>query len=106
MYTKHTPGPFHTAGILDPDSSNPTVWIWGPTPEGGESGEIIAKDVALKNAPLLTAAPDLLEALQSLLLVSENADETGYVEGEGWLPLEKIQEQARAAIARATEATK
>lgn len=45
--------------------------------------------------------PKLVEALQNLLTVSEHADETGYVDGEGWLPLESIQEAARSALAEA-----
>ena len=40
----------------------------------------------------------LEKALRDLLTLSESADETGYVEGEGWLPIEKIQEAARLAI--------
>lgn len=44
----------------------------------------------------------LREALSQLLMVSENADETGYVDGEGWLPLEEIQQKAHAALASTT----
>ncbi len=51
----------------------------------------------------VNAYPQLVEALQNLLTVSENADETGYVDGEGWLPLERIQEAARAALSEAND---
>jgi len=47
---------------------------------------------------------ELVEALRDLLAVSENADETGYVDGEGWLPLERIQAKARAVLAKHTGA--
>lgn len=69
--------------------------------EGG--GDDPPIEEAKANARLIAAAPDLLEALQNLLTLSENADETGYVDGEGWLPMEKIQERARQAIAKATQ---
>jgi hypothetical protein len=45
----------------------------------------------------------LRTALENLLTVSENADETGYVDGEGWLPLDAIQKAAREALALETE---
>lgn len=41
----------------------------------------------------------LADALRNLLVASENADETGYVDGVGWLPLERIQEAAHQALA-------
>ena len=54
-----------------------------------------------KRSQLRDAAPDLLAALEALLAVSECADETGYVEDCGFVDLEKVQANARAAIAKA-----
>lgn len=63
----HTPGPWHTAGITDPDGPSPMCSVWGPTPEGMQSGEWICRNVNLKNGPLIAAAPALAEAVQMLL---------------------------------------
>lgn len=49
---------------------------------------------------LMERVVELEKALTNLLTVSENADETGYVDGEGWLDIDKIQQEARKALAR------
>jgi|SRR5579862_2763955 len=74
--SKFTPGPWHTGGtgfVL----GKPLVSIWGPTPEGKQSGEWIAKEVSPANARLIAAAPDgyaLAEfvVISTLLLGEEN----------------------------------
>ncbi len=48
-----------------PNSGRPSVNIWGPTPEGMQSGEIVAKDVTLPNAQLIAQAPDLLKVVHA-----------------------------------------
>lgn len=46
----------------------------------------------------------LVGALERLLFAAENADETGYVTDAGFVDLDAIYEQARAALAAAREA--
>ena len=65
---QHTPGPWNTGGIANPNSDRPHTSVWGPTPVGKQSGEWIAKDVTLPNARLIAAAPDLLDALRLIML--------------------------------------
>jgi hypothetical protein len=48
----------------------------------------------LSQPEVVKKVQDLVEALSDLLTLSENADETGYVDGEGWLPIERIQQRA------------
>lgn len=57
----------------------------------------------MANARLIAAAPDLLEALESLLFIHENVDETGYVTDVGFYPVEAEIEKARKAITKAGE---
>lgn len=42
-------------------------------------------------------------ALRNLLTVSEHADETGYVDGVGFLDIDAIQQQAHAALSTQSE---
>lgn len=51
--------PWHTAGTFDPDRS-PRVWVWAKAPHAMSSGDVVAKDVRIADARLITAAPDLL----------------------------------------------
>jgi hypothetical protein len=70
---------------------------------GGRScGEMSCDECNDRTSSLRARVQELEEALKNLLVVSENADETGYVDGEGWLPLEEIQEQARAVLSNST----
>lgn len=46
-----------------PDSDDPRVSIWGPTPPGKQSGDWIAKDVRPANAKLICSAPEMYAAL-------------------------------------------
>lgn len=73
----HSAGPWHTAGTFNPDGPRPTTWVWGPTPEGAQSGECIAQHVALTNAPLICAAPDLLSAARAYLRLLERSVDVG-----------------------------
>jgi hypothetical protein len=63
---KHTPGPWNIGGIFNPLSDRPICNVWGPTPPGKQSGEIVAKDCTLPNARLIAAAPRMYEALETL----------------------------------------
>ena len=69
------------------------------TIENGQPGDCCATEGA--TAHLIAAAPHLLAALQSLLTASEWADETGYVDGVGFMDLDTIQANARLAITKA-----
>lgn len=85
---QHTPGPWH---IMKPLESNGYVWV---NPMGGMCGEIatawpISQGSAEANARLIAAAPDLLEALQGFLVMTE-----GHF-------MEPQQKAAKAAIAKA-----
>lgn len=52
-------------------------------------------------AQKMLAAADMYEALEALVAIHEFCDETGYVEGEGFVDLEAAFNKARAALARA-----
>lgn len=103
MKTKYTPGPWKLDLVGDGKR-----WILGngQSSWGTEVGEVYRddtdRDEAEANAKLIAAAPALLELLQQMLDVAENADETGYVTDVGFLNLDKLHEQARAAIQSAT----
>lgn len=97
MSTQHTPGPWHVS------KASPTRVI-----ESGPRGNSIAKmglnlgacsqEEAEANARLIAAAPDLLEALQGMLLgfsLTQNPDA---------YPSDAPCNKARAAIAKATRA--
>lgn len=53
------------------------------------------------NARLIAAAPELLAALKNLLASHRCADETGYVDGVGFMDIDAIDKAAEAAIAKA-----
>ncbi|MGA7807866.1 hypothetical protein [Bradyrhizobium sp.] len=58
----HTPGPWHVGGIFMPNSDDPRANVWGPTPQGFQSGLVICKKAKPMDARLIAAAPDLLRA--------------------------------------------
>jgi hypothetical protein len=72
---KFTPGPWRQGGIFDPITGirdrdkmkRPNTNIYGPLakPEH-QSGPCVAQHVALKDASLICAAPELYEALETL----------------------------------------
>lgn len=83
---------------------------WKGITEGTERerfGGIMEDGIMLKNgemhpdARLIEAAPELLAAARDLLICLEEADETGYVDGEGWIDVDAVREKARAAINKA-----
>lgn len=99
--TKYTPGPWEVSGtsITAPPCNNDGTCIAVIEDDGGYEAPPEQREA---NARLIAAAPDLLAALKTLLLTSEWADETGYVEDVGFVNLETVQQQAHAAIAKAT----
>lgn len=62
--SKHTPGPWHVGGVFLPGTPDVHCSVWGATPPGCASGDEVAKYVHPKDAPLISAAPQLLEALE------------------------------------------
>jgi hypothetical protein len=83
--SKHTPGPWHTAGeqgVQIRSAKDQIAKVW--TMRGNEWKA---------NARLIAAAPELLEALKEIV---DAAD------GAGWEQLDPSFKKARAAIAKAT----
>lgn len=97
MTDKHTPGPWEIAkqsGCLDDEEM---VGVVGPsyqTASGYELRRYVAQYVETKNARLISAAPDLLEALQMCLRYMEYGEVVGCA-----VP---TVAKARAAIKKAT----
>lgn len=91
LLKKFTPGPWTVEGreIKGPQDSGVCV---ARIPEWGILADV--PDQGPANARLIAAAPDLLEALGSLVAICEN---------EGFPHLGNILPKARAAIAKASE---
>lgn len=60
--------------------------------------EDIPEEVRLSQQATELLAEALKSAMQDLLVLSECADETGYVDGHGFLDMEAIQKAAREAL--------
>lgn len=63
----HTPFPWRTGGTFNPNSLAETVWIWGPTPPGQQSGDVVAKHIRPEDADLIVRAVNAHEDLVALL---------------------------------------
>ena len=81
---KHTPGPWSYEMCHDTNYARITCDIKGGDNLRGYCGEA--------NARLIVAAPELLEALQNMLGLTEASD---------YMALSEIEKQARTAIAKA-----
>ena len=95
----HTAGPWGTYVNKWPDE----VVIRSMFPDGSERAQVAITNAS--NARLIAAAPDLLEALQSVWLWAENQSDAQSKGGHETFDLLMLREQrdiARAAIARAT----
>lgn len=94
-------GPWSTGGYFNPGRENETQNVWGPTPEGCQSGEILASDCKTSNARFLAAArsdvPALVQALR--LAVNEIKEAQGIFFGEGRVMLGKRFDNAFNDIA-------
>lgn len=62
---------------------------------------IVQTECSQANAHLIAAAPELYEALHILTNIQECCDETGYIDGEGFVNVESALESAHAALAKA-----
>jgi hypothetical protein len=96
----HTPGPWE---VDEPHQ------VWAPSAgeyvaiTQVEDRETIPRDQVEANARLIAAAPELLEAIKELLEVADPDSSDGYEMEWQWREtLERAQDRARAAIAKAT----
>lgn len=62
---------------------------------------VMIEEVQREVLKLQADKAELLTALESLLFIAENADETGYVTDYGFINIEAEQAKARAIIAKA-----
>ena len=62
----HTPGTWRRN-----DPNDGRIWVYEKTGDHTSRIKIIARDVSEDNAPLMSAAPDLLEALTGLATLQE-----------------------------------
>lgn len=104
VLTQHTPGPWHIVSAADPIEKT-IMFSFGGFVGDGDNAPIattctssysdeLRPAVALANARLIAAAPDLLDALDELLSsIGLNA--------VGWPETEDAMRNARAAIAKA-----
>jgi hypothetical protein len=94
MTAKHTPGPWEVSGgtlrIYSAKTKDIVGWVATESPENGLAP---SPPVAIANAHLVAASPDLLAALTALM-----ADIDAQLIGSK----SALREQARAAIAKAT----
>ncbi len=103
MTTKHTPGPwyvFHSAHLAWRDDNGPGAFSIGDAQTAYSANILCSRyqwperaEEMKANASLIAAAPDLLEALQTLLGDTDDSD---------YMTRAEKEEKARAAIARAT----
>lgn len=56
------------------------------------------EDYERDTAELIASAPTIRALLEQMLNVAENADETGYVTDVGFIDLDKLHEEVRAAL--------
>ena len=84
------PGPWHLGGTFLPGTPDVHCTVWSTAPAGHASGDEIAKYVHPRDAHLIAAAPDLLDALRRMVESITGVDQVSAVN------------EARAAIAKAT----
>jgi hypothetical protein len=63
----HTALPWSVGGTFFPDSPYPKQNIWGPTPEGAQSGQIVAENCSPRNADFIVGCVNAHAALVSAL---------------------------------------
>jgi hypothetical protein len=102
--TKHTPGPWSVinGNLIRVSPRNNASPICGVHLRGVDGDEAKRREVALANAHLIAAAPDLLGALKA---ISDGLRDTESTPGQWMTRITKPQayEIARAAIAKAEE---
>jgi hypothetical protein len=109
MSTKHTPGPWFVKKTAMSCFIDARIG-GGMLQEVAWCGQTATPEHMDANARLIAAAPDLLEALNRLLITAEcvkrQADNSGKTPYTDWRSavddLTKVSDKARAAIAKAT----
>lgn len=93
--TQHTPGPWYVEGEISPNGNAVSYALGDETTD--DQGNIDRDEVAA-NCNLIAAAPELLEALETVLGVAHvDIDDLGAT----LAALSAIRHHARAAIAKA-----
>jgi hypothetical protein len=60
----HTEGKINAGGgIMNPDSDNPTCWLWSEVSPGMQSGKVVAQKVSIADARRLVACWNAMEGL-------------------------------------------
>lgn len=106
MSNKHTPGPWIS---MHEEHDPKTKWdidIRNSKPYAHEDSKLIASahtpfvgsEIAIANAKLIAAAPELLEATEALLVIAEFFHDVNKKNKIG-----RVIESAKAAIRKATE---
>lgn len=93
----HTPFPWHTGGTFFKDGMPHSRNIYGPIPDGAQSGELVAEYVSIKNVDAIVRACNAHEALLAACQWASRA----YIQlnGDGCSPL---LDALNGAIAKAT----
>lgn len=78
-----TPGPWHTGGTFFTDEKRPSQNVWGPTPEGMQSGNIVCVHASVPDAKLIAIAPELLRLLTEAKSMAEFGDINADMEDDG-----------------------
>lgn len=73
MTTKHTPGPWHVGDLAAPNLAGRNALVYAPSGYAVADAKVFHCKFGVPemeaNARLIAAAPDMLEALEGLLLV-------------------------------------
>lgn len=81
----YTPGPWHVGGdIRVADDKRIRRNVWGPTPPGMQSGEMVCQLATVDNARLIAAAPELLALLREAETLAVLGDIEETTEAHGW----------------------
>jgi hypothetical protein len=107
MNTKHTPGPWYVGDLAAPDLAGRNMLVYASSGYAVADAKIFHCMFGVPemeaNARLIAAAPDLLEALQHLMLDLEYHGLAGFYSETSGSGLGGAVADARAAIAKATE---
>lgn len=99
MNTKHTPGPWVSVGawVEHPDDNIPDICTCNPE-DMGQSYLPRSDQEILANARLIAAAPDMLQAIEELLILCDESDGSQY----GTISTKYIRLVFKDIVARAT----
>lgn len=95
MSAKHTPGPW--SAQRDQGSIQSDDWLIGA--QGRADSVAVCSE---RNAALIAAAPDMLQALHEMLCHIQDPDERDFLDANKFKWQQEAFRKAHAAIARAT----